>query len=513
LIHFYKRYVAILNAIMIWPSGQCCTFYKAFGFLSLLSQAIALDYNPRHVHLAVGANSSSLIVTWSTLNKTEFSIVWIGITELTEKYFGNCELFVDSGELHISQCIHRVVIPNVKPDTVYKYRVGSDLGWSSLFTTRSLRTDSDWSPVIALFGDMGNENPVSLPYLQKGALEEMFDLVIHVGDFAYDMYEENGRRGDDFMAQIEPVASSVPYMTCPGNHEYHYNFSNYKARFNMPGDDGKMFYSFTVGPIRFISVSTEYYYYYLEDFMVVDQHSWLEKELQKANTAEERKKHPWLVVFGHRPMYCSNNDHDDCTTYETKTRIGFPPFYVLGMEDLLYKYGVDVAVWAHEHSYERLLPLYNKQIMSGADSKHPYTNPGGPVHITSGSAGCREKHDEFIRDPPEWSAFRSTDYGFTIMEVANTTHMHIKQLSTENNLQVVDQFWLIKDKHGPYQSKVYIITMFYPFYMSGAQFLISTMKLTIFVFLIVCLYTLLKSNIRALAYVRSRNLHMQPYNY
>lgn len=99
------------------------------------------------------------------------------------------------------------------------------------------------------------------------------------------------------------------------------------------------------------------------------------------------------------------------------------------------------------------------------------------------------------------------------VKVANTTHMHIKQLSTENNLQVVDQFWLIKDKHGPYQSKVYIITMFYPFYMSGAQFLISTMKLTIFVFLIVCLYTLLKSNIRALAYVRSRNLHMQPYTY
>ena len=25
-------------------------------------------------------------------------------------------------------------------------------------------------------------------------------------------------------------------MTCPGNHEWHYNFSNYKARFNMPGD-------------------------------------------------------------------------------------------------------------------------------------------------------------------------------------------------------------------------------------------------------------------------------------
>ena len=56
----------------------------------------------------------------------------------------------------------------------------------------------------------------------------------------------------------------MPYMTCPGNHEYHYNFSNYKARFNMPGDEKKnMFFSFDIGPVHFASISTEYYYFYL----------------------------------------------------------------------------------------------------------------------------------------------------------------------------------------------------------------------------------------------------------
>ena len=29
-----------------------------------------------------------------------------------------------------------------------------------------------------------------------------------------------------------------------------------------------------------------------------------------------------------------------------------------------------------------------------------------PVHITTGSAGCREKHDGFLPNPPEWSAVR-----------------------------------------------------------------------------------------------------------
>lgn len=39
------------------------------------------------------------------------------------------------------------------------------------------------------------------------------------GDFAYDMDQDNARIGDEFMRLIEPVAASLPYMTCPGNHE------------------------------------------------------------------------------------------------------------------------------------------------------------------------------------------------------------------------------------------------------------------------------------------------------
>ena len=38
-----------------------------------------------------------------------------------------------------------------------------------------------------------------------------------------------------------------------GNHEHHYNFSNYKARFTMPGDNEKMFYSFNIGAVHFVA--------------------------------------------------------------------------------------------------------------------------------------------------------------------------------------------------------------------------------------------------------------------
>ena len=40
---------------------------------------------------------------------------------------------------------------------------------------------------MALFGDMGNVNAQSLGRLQREAQAGMYDLILHVGDFAYDM--------------------------------------------------------------------------------------------------------------------------------------------------------------------------------------------------------------------------------------------------------------------------------------------------------------------------------------
>lgn len=41
---------------------------------------------------------------------------------------------------------------------LFFFRVGSDLGWSNYFYTKTLPDSTDWSPTIAMFGDMGTEN-------------------------------------------------------------------------------------------------------------------------------------------------------------------------------------------------------------------------------------------------------------------------------------------------------------------------------------------------------------------
>lgn len=52
---------------------------------------------------------------------------------------------------------------------------------------------------------------------------------------------------------------------------------------------------------------------------------------------------------------------------------------------MFYEYGVDLEIWAHEHSYERLWPVYDNVIYNGTLDE-PYKNPQAPVHIITGSA-------------------------------------------------------------------------------------------------------------------------------
>lgn len=185
------------------------------------------------------------------------------------------------------------------------------------------------------------------------------------------------------------------------------NFSNYRARFSMPGGNENHMYSFNMGPVHFIGFSTEAYYFL--DYglkLLVNQYEWLEQDLIEANKPENRAQRPWIVTFGHRPMYCSNDNDKDCRKLTTLIRVGLPITHFFGLEDLFYNYGVDVEIWAHQHSYERLWPIYNYTVLNGSYSE-PYKNPKAPVHLVTGSAGCKEGHAEFLKNVPEWSAFHS----------------------------------------------------------------------------------------------------------
>ncbi|XP_060789936.1 acid phosphatase type 7 [Neoarius graeffei] len=422
------------------------------GLLALASCVPPIWSQPEQVHISYPGVEGLMVITWTTFNYTESVVeygLWGGkLFSHTAK--GNSTLFIDGGSEKRQMYVHKVSLPELQPGATYVYHCGSEEGWSDLFFFTALNDSTSFSPRFALFGDMGNENPQSLARLQKETQAGMYDVILHIGDFAYDMHEDNGRIGDEFMRQIESIAAYVPYMTCPGNHEWAYNFSHYKSRFSMPGETESLWYSWNIGSAHIISFSTEVYFYLKYGLdLLFKQYEWLQKDLEEANKPQNRAVRPWIITMAHRPMYCSNDDKDDCTKFESYVRHGrsdtMPP--APGLEDLFYQHGVDLELWAHEHTYERLWPVYNYKVFNGSVDE-PYVNPKAPVHIITGSAGCREKHDGFIPKPRDWSAFRSTDYGYTRMHLINSTHIYLEQVSDDQSGKIIDSFTLIKEVHG-----------------------------------------------------------------
>ncbi|CAF2172897.1 unnamed protein product [Rotaria magnacalcarata] len=428
----------------------------------VLSRTILFDDpiygQPEQIHLSYGLDPTLMVVTWVTLNEINDSVVEYGQLDMFDKRAtGNVSIFQDGGTEQRREYIHRVVLYDLIPGQKYFYHCGSDdYGWSPLFWFTAMRNDSNFTVRMAIYGDMGKDNAQSMARLQEETELGHFDLILHVGDMAYDMNDDNARFGDQYMNSIESIAAYIPYMTCPGNHENAYNFSQYVAKFSMPssfntyGGDSNHFYSFNVGPVHVVSFSTEFYYYLQYGFeQIVNQYKWLEEDLKNANKPENRAKQPWIITMGHRPMYCSNNNDDEClfTDGYIFIRIGLPFIQEYGLEALFAQYGVDVEFWAHEHSYERLWPVYNETVRNGTEGA--YIDPDAPVHIVTGSAGCGERHDPF-GVPRPWTAFQNNDYGYTRMNVYNTTHLYLEQVSDDQHGKVVDSMWLIKSKHGPY---------------------------------------------------------------
>ncbi|KQS29830.1 acid phosphatase type 7 isoform X3 [Drosophila erecta] len=416
-------------------------------------KANIVHYQPEQVHLAFGETVLDIVVTWNTRDNTNESICEFGIDGLHQrvKAAHMPTKFVDGGAKKATQYIHRVTLSHLKPNNTYLYHCGSELGWSATYWFRTRFEHADWSPSLAIYGDMGVVNAASLPALQRETQNGQYDAIIHVGDFAYDMDWENGEVGDEFMRQVETIAAYLPYMVCVGNHEEKYNFSNYRARFNMPGETDSLWYSFNLGPVHFVSFSTEVYYFLSYGFkLLTKQFEWLERDLAEANLPENRAKRPWIITYGHRPMYCSDDKEYDCNSdLETYIRQGLPMLKWFGLEDLFFKHGVDVEIFAHEHFYTRLWPIYNYKVYNGS-AEAPYTNPKAPIQIITGSAGCKEEREPFSKDLPSWNAYNSNDYGYTRLKAHNGTHLHFEQVSDDQDGAIVDSFWVIKDKHGAY---------------------------------------------------------------
>ncbi|EWM25745.1 isoform a [Nannochloropsis gaditana] len=446
--------------------------------LSATSSA-ALHHAPEQIHIAFGKTPDIVAVQWSTrvLERAEGggpegqqprSFVYWGKdpTHLDEAAEGLSISFVDGGARKRQQQHHVVNMTGLEASTRYHYQVGDPAygGLSRLYSFKTAAdavTLADDLPIrLAIYGDMGVDKNGST--VVRHLLEHMhgdpdyLDGVLHVGDFAYDMDERDGVQGDLFMRQIEPVAARLPYMTSMGNHEKAYNFLHYSERFrNMPVSDGEVasangppapnnwWYSFNIGPVHLVAVSTEIYDFGPYDY-IPRQYQWLEKDLKEANA--NRTLAPWIIVHGHKPLYCSSPTPAQCDNWYRSQREGIPlrpeasttaemrgdgidasrlrgkgRKRKWGLEELFYTYGVDLYFCGHEHNSERLF-----DVVKGETGRRT-RDMQGTTYIVTGAGGNREGVTPFLSQAPARVASRAEVWGYSILEVHNATHVYYEQ--------------------------------------------------------------------------------------
>ncbi|XP_045176681.2 acid phosphatase type 7-like isoform X2 [Mercenaria mercenaria] len=421
---------------------------------SVLSEASSLQF-PEQIHISYGSSHDSMVVMWSSRGEVKWEVHYGTSRTLIQMMADSTVATLPDTHFKAAKYIYRSELKNLTPATIYFYKIVSRSNRnpeteSSVFSFKTLPEDNEHDAIsrFVVYGDMGAR--MSDP--TRAAIETFrkntnVDAILHVGDFAYDLDSDGGQIGDIFMNEIQSFAAEIPYMTAPGNHEIPQNFEPYRIRFSTPNTSwpiplDKMWYSFDVGLVHFISYSTEVYFANNEEH-VCGQFQWLLQDLIAAN--KNRDKRPWIIAMGHRPMYCSNNDGDDCTDAFMRRWVK------TGLEPLFNAQGVDLVIEAHEHSYERLYPMYNGEV-----ERFNYTNPRAPVHIISGSAGSLEGIDGWSESAKHWSAFRSSEkdfQSFGILEIHNRTHLLFRQNNAKDNL-VVDEMWLKQNKHEPFVENV-----------------------------------------------------------
>jgi len=272
--------------------------------------------------------------------------------------------------------------------------------------------------------------------VEEDRREVPLDLIVHVGDIAYAGTSDHGEIEavwDLYFNQIQNLSNHIPYMAGVGNHEHYFNYSAFLNRFHMTGEETggyqNFWFSYDYSYIHWTYMSTEHDYY-----PGSEQWEWISQDLTKAN--QNRDQVPWIIVTGHRPYYCS--DQDEYSSHSP----GCP--LLKSLEQLYLDNKVDIVMTGHMHMYERMYPVFNGTVDTAAvQSKHVYVDPIYPVYIVQGTSGAFID-ERYVVPKPDWSAHRQEEYGYGRMTVFNSTTIFYEYRAAFKN-STEDYLWLIKN--------------------------------------------------------------------
>ncbi|MEH2311666.1 MAG: metallophosphoesterase [Nostoc sp.] len=210
-----------------------------------------------------------------------------------------------------------------------------------------------------------------------------YDLVVLAGDNIYNNGEIE-KIGEVFERPYKVLLKQdVKFQACLGNHDIRTANGDPQVKyagFNMKG----RYYTFKRNQVQFFALDTN------GNADWKNQLTWLEKELSISNA-------PWKVVFGHHPIYSSG-------------QYGSNPDFIKTFTPLFQKYGVQLYINGHEHSYERTRAI-----------------DGTTYLICGAGAGNRPVGRS------EWTEYSTSDLSFASYEVYKD-RIEISAIATDNRV-------------------------------------------------------------------------------
>lgn len=228
------------------------------------------------------------------------------------------------------------------PDyTLFRYQlwIGSSSASRVFNFESSVYIGSNYKMVA--FGDHDKSPPglETVDALQK----TKYDLLLLLGDVAYEIYTNNGETGDEYFAMMEDMFTKAPVVMTPGNHESLDMARFLNTRFIMPGtisEDDNNFYTFQIGDTLFYSFNFDL----IIDISTNDVYRDTVRTLFEHR--HNRGKPKWSVFLSHRPFYCSLVERPTAACLQTS-------YQTLFYENLMHYLDVNLYLHGHIHTYER----------------------------------------------------------------------------------------------------------------------------------------------------------------
>lgn len=345
--------------------------------------------SPEQIHLQAAENPMSMTVMWATEMRGDAIVEWIhsGGADSSQGY---------SYCYEHDMAFHMAQMTDLPLGEEISYRVGDGNTWSSDMTFTTIDPSADrfeWIS-IADHGMSSEGQDVTDGILADSSAQ----MVTISGDLAYADGDQNA--WDDWFDIQTSSMMKIPWLTAVGNHEDEpgTGFTGYEHRLDMDfvAEIEGFWYERSVPGVQIIIMSTEH------SFTVgSSQFTWLDNVLETANLPENRAIRPFVIVYGHKPMYSSNSYHGS----EVELRDALEQMYV--------EHGVDLVIAGHDHFYERTWPVIDETPLSEGFDMAIIPRGIAPVHLVIGIGG-RSAYEDLDEPQPAWSAYReNSTYGWT----------------------------------------------------------------------------------------------------